>query len=400
MIRLLFIFAIAAFVSGQMARFQLANGIHVSLLDCVVGLIAITWWGRQLIQKKRIHALYTKALFVFLAVCFVSLIINTLSLSVNQLLVAFLYLLRFVAYGSLYFIAKSFTRDEKNEIMMYLLAAGVISLILGFVQFLFFDDLRSMSVFGWDIHLYRLFGMYLDPNFAGVIYCLFLILLVAFMVNSLQKNENRYHQILVAILIAATILAIVLTYSRTALVMMVTSFLAFAGITWQKKLFIPLGIVSLILVVAFSNIFVEGKNPFRVASSSERVKSMQEAMLIIQRHPVLGVGFNAYRYAQNRYNLRRSDKWEVSHADAGTDNSFLFVFATTGIVGLTAFGYLWYSIISSLYKKIKKHSDQYGIVAASLVSTVSLLMSSMFLNVLFYPYVLFWLWSLYGLTEE
>ena len=103
---------------------------------------------------------------------------------------------------------------------------------------------------------------------------------------------------------------------------------------------------------------------FRQETAIARVESWVSAIQIWRENPVLGVGFNMYRYVDG----------ETGRAGAGVDNSFLFVLATTGIIGLLAYLNMWRTIIKG----------KYAIVAV-------LFTHAMFNNALFYPWVMWWL---------
>ena len=161
-------------------------------------------------------------------------------------------------------------------------------------------------------------------------------------------------------------------------------------------------ILVLVLIVFVAFIFLspkafqtEGTNIFRIYSSQERVKSAQVAVKIIEQSPVFGVGFNAYRYAQKRYVNLNDSKWETTHSGAGTDNSFLFVLATVGIVGFVVYIYLIYKLF--LLANFKQKNPM-SIVLISVLC--GLLVNSLFINSLFYVFILQWVWILAGLTEN
>ena len=103
------------------------------------------------------------------------------------------------------------------------------------------------------------------------------------------------------------------------------------------------------LLFVVSDTSVEGLNPFRTVSSGERLKSFNEGVYIFEKNSVLGVGFNTYRYAQVRYSIRNQIGAAGSNADAGTDNSWLFVAATTGIVGLVFFCLSYFYLLKSFF---------------------------------------------------
>jgi O-antigen ligase len=162
---------------------------------------------------------------------------------------------------------------------------------------------------------------------------------------------------------------------------------------------LKLGLVFIILFVAlfllFANTNIEGLNPFRVVSSEARLKSAHEAVEIFSKSPILGVGFNSYRYAQIRYGTRSGGGVASSHADAGTDNSYLFVLATTGIVGFLFFIDFLFNIVKVSLKKIGKKEFFPEI---TLASVIGIGINCIFLNSLFYAPIMAWLFILIGIT--
>ena len=71
----------------------------------------------------------------------------------------------------------------------------------------------------------------------------------------------------------------------------------------------------------------EGVKLERMSTVWARIASWKKAWEIFSDNPIIGVGFNTYRYAQKAS--------PESHAGAGSDSSILLVMATTGI-GLRA----------------------------------------------------------------
>ncbi|HSX08851.1 MAG TPA: O-antigen ligase family protein, partial [Candidatus Saccharimonadales bacterium] len=151
--------------------------------------------------------------------------------------------------------------------------------------------------------------------------------------------------------------------------------------------------------------YSEGTNLFRTTSSNARVATSQDALIIFQKNPILGVGFNAYRYARlthpltclpaGRSSSKGGETLTVDHGGAGTDNSFLFVLATTGIVGFVAYLYLLWSMV----KVGKTNLGENPYSAVLIASLIALCVDSFFINSLFYPFILVWVWIVIALTE-
>ncbi|MBI3070128.1 MAG: O-antigen ligase family protein, partial [Candidatus Levybacteria bacterium] len=127
-----------------------------------------------------------------------------------------------------------------------------------------------------------------------------------------------------------------------------------------------------------------------------RLESTGNAIAIFKDNPLIGVGFNAYRYAQYRYGFIKGENWQIVHSGAGTDNSFLFVLATTGIIGLISYLYLWWVILKKAYFE-KSSKIISGVVFASVAG---LALNAFFINSLFFPFIMAWMWILLGLTES
>jgi len=164
----------------------------------------------------------------------------------------------------------------------------------------------------------------------------------------------------------------------------------------QLKLLIILFIISAIMFAIFSkNFYIENTNLLRIASSEARIDSAKNAIEIIKNNPILGVGFNSYRYAQIRYGFRQQTETINSHADAGTDNSFLFVLATTGIIGFIAYMLFWKRLVRIAFNN---RTSTVGIITLS--SVAGLFVNSLFINSLFFPLIMLWMWILMGLIEN
>jgi O-antigen ligase len=392
----LLLLCFVGFSVGQLVRISLGNGIAITLLDISVFLFII-YHGYLIVQKKiLVHGKLAKPIAIFLFICLLSLIVNIPHLTIKEFFPSFLYLFRFVMYISLYFVLITFRIVDRKEFIKLFIISGSVHLLLGLMQYYFYPDLRQLYFLGWDDHLYRLVGAFIDPNFEGALFAMLFNMLFLVLWN--KKNQYRSQEFLgFSILFIITLLALVLTYSRSALVMLIVSLVIYSFLLGNKKIFGAIGIVTFILIIIFSNITIEGINPLRTASVAARVSSIKEAFTIIHDNPIFGVGFNTFRYAQHRYGFRTSEAWQTSHADAGTDNSYLFVFATAGVFGFISFLYLLWSVLWFVVMTMKKESILPMVI---FVSLCGLLLDSFFVNSLFYTFFLFWIWSMLGVMES
>lgn len=375
---LLFLITLVTLLSiafGQIIKISL-----VTPLDLFVFLLVSIW----LLGKPIFKAKLTLPIFAFAGIGFFSLLINSQNLTPNQFFVSFLYLERWVFLAGIYFVVRDFDNRAKQLLLFWLAIAGVLTAALGIAQYFLYPDLRNLFYAGWDEHLYRVFGTFLDPNFAGAFFVLAFILILGLIL--------KYKSRVLIIGLALTFIATLFTYSRSAYLMFVITISVFLILVGKKRLLV----VILILFVAGvlllpKNLPSEGVNLLRIASIQSRHDSAQNALTIFKDDPVFGVGFNAYRYAQLRYGF--IEKADV-HSGGGTDNSFLFVLATTGIVGLLVFIYLLYKILA--VAKITNTITSKIVVAGIL----GLCVNSFFINSLFYESILAWFWVLIGAMEK
>ncbi len=437
LLKLLVCAAIISMPLGQVTRIGIGHYTAVTLTDLLVAVLCLCWiiflclqritWPRASLQKY---------ILLFIAILLVSLAVNIRRFELNEIFSGSLYLFRWLFYASLYFIVKGFDEKYKKKLVYLLLFAGSLFIFFGYLQYMLYPDLRNLIYLGWDDHLFRLFSTVFDPNFAAVLINLFLFLVVGMIIVNKKKSDNFFVGY-ICLFILGTI-ALLLTYSRSGYLMFAVGVLTMLFIASKKKLMIPFTIALLVgLLFIPKNLPSEGVNLLRTASIESRLTSMKQALTIIKDNPIFGVGFNMYSFAQERYEFTPQSKFSQMHSAAGTDNSFLFVLATTGIIGLVAYLLLWKKIIEVAFSHydINRHSGKRSQVpdgtwrSASRISnglrgfwtsqndgreidpkksiaiviigsSVGLFANALFLNSLFYPSVMLWMWVLIAITER
>ena len=399
-----FVILLFVFTLGETTRFDLGNSIFVKLTDFIVVVLVLAWLVKEIRHRKRDSGQgtyrMTGSILLFVFIALISLLVNIKNLSNSEFIVSFFYLARWVLYALLYYVVKSFSSEFKKKIMYILLASGALIVLFGFIQYFFYPDLRNLYYLGWDEHLHRMFSTFLDPNFAGGFFVLYFIFLAGLFKYQLEKRGKL--AMLIGIVSLFTLLAIYLTYSRSALVMLFVSSIVFLGFIKKVRWIIGLIIISAVFILLTSkSYYVENTNLFRIASVKARLDSAKIASKIIENNPVLGVGFNSYRYAQIRYGFESRQNVFANHAAAGTDNSFLFILATTGLLGLFSYLYLLFVALKQAYIVYSKTRKSVGInICLSIIvisSLFGLFANSLFINSLFYPIVMAWMWILLGL---
>lgn len=364
----------------------------------MVLLTAFVCLIHSLITKKWPTNGLTIPVLAFSALGLLSLLLNTSWLSGNAFLASLLYLLRWMAYAGLFFAVTQFDHKFKKQLTTVLLIDGLLIVILGYLQYFFFPSLKSLYTFGWDEHMYRLFSVFLDPNFAGAFFVCYFIFIAGLVYESFQKKNQQRMKVLSVVLVV-TLGAIFFTYSRSALLMLLVSSAVFLVLIKKKKLLLLLvGIMLAFTLSISSQFYIENINLFREASSKARLDNYGMALKIIADRPVFGVGFNSYRYAKDLYGIQHGWTNAPSHADAGVDNSFLFVLATTGFVGFVAYCWVLITLLRRAWRAFYHKKQVIGAVVFA--TLIGLFVNASFINSLFFPALLLWIWILSGMIDE
>jgi len=395
LLKIALLFLLALFPLLELVRIQFPFAISITLNDVLVMFVIFGWIISCGLNLRNIFKTYlAKRIALFSLVLFGSLIFNIGNLNTHELFVAFLYLGRWVCYAAVYMIVGGLKTDFKKKIKRGMAYGGGAVVVLGFLQYIFYSDLRNLYYLGWDEHLYRMFSSFLDPNYAGAFFVLYFLFLLP---RFLSEKKGKAWSLCIFFL-CLSILAIFLTYSRSAFIMFFVSLFVFSFLTKKKNLFFAVLLAFLLGVFFIKPYFsIENINLFRTASNEARIDSAQNALTIIKDYPFFGVGFNAYRYAQIRYGFREKETSFLSHADAGTDNSFLFILATAGIIGFFAFIALWISVLKKAYDSYKERKDLWDAVV--IASILGIGVDSLFINSFFYPPLLLWIWFLLGIKD-
>jgi len=412
------------FPFGQLVRLPISffgPEVRVYLGDILVGLIVGMWRigkirdnrGKDRDNKGN-RGRVERPILVFAGVATLSLVVNLPRLTFNEILVASFYLFRWIVYAGLYFVVRDIIKlktqnsklwRNKTSLLDLLILAGGLAAIFGLIQYLWFPDLRSwLEVRNWDPHYYRAYGTFFDPGYFGAIMVLSLILVAGHLFSDRQKRSGlkfsifnfqfsidsrliTYHLSLIT-----SYLALALTYSRASYLAFLVGMGVVAWKLKKRKFYAAIIGIFLLTLLLLPRPGGEGVKLEREESIRARIINWKQSLTIAKRYPAFGVGFNAYRYFQRDYGFLDQEEWRESHAGAGADSSLLFVLATTGVIGFAA--YLW--LLKRIFDVSRCQADLSGWRLAALASLIALLVHSFFLNSLFYPWIMAWMWILLG----
>jgi len=121
-------------------------------------------------------------------------------------------------------------------------------------------------------------------------------------------------------------------------------------------------------------------------SARFRLISWKNTLGFVKDNPIIGVGFNTYRFAQERKGLFDITNPLGGHSGSGADSSLLLVLATTGVIGFISYISIH---LFSIFRGIQEKAPPF------LAISFSLLAESNFINSLFYaPILLVWFFLL------
>ncbi|MBI5019006.1 O-antigen ligase family protein [Candidatus Gottesmanbacteria bacterium] len=382
------LFLVAGFAVGQVVSLPLAAGARITLLDVAVVTVLIVAAVRS--TKKRIIPSLWAPVMAFFGVTLLSLAGTYTDVPLYVTGGGLLYVLRWITYAALYWVAVGKFATARNW-NITLILAGVIMAIGGLIQYAWYPDLRNLYYLGWDPHYQRLFGTLFDPNFMGILLTLSLVTMLGWEEKSIKLRLFK------AAGITVVLSALLLTYSRSSFIAFLTGIILW-GILMHKKMLT--GIIIFIMAVSVVALpsTGEGRNLMRTVSTFARIGSAERALTLIREKPLLGHGFNLLRYVA----AERSwiDEGSVpSRAGAGLDTSLLFVGATTGVVGMLVYGWLLVSLVLlGIRAYAHKPLRAQGAVFISLIAAI--VVHSLFINSLFYPWVMAWMWLAAGALEQ
>lgn len=327
---------------GQLLRFELATGLTLYLHDPLI----IIYLLLNLLELFKENTRLIRLISYFAAAASISLLLSTKYIPLAQVGFNSLYFARLLAYLLLLpTLPHSIARERVSSL---LLISGTLTLLIGLVQYFFLPDTRYLYYLGWDDHLNRLIFPHYDPTFTGAIIALTLLLSM--------KLKTKLPTIL-------ALPALLLTYSRSIFISLIPPLLS------KNKKYLIIAAVVLVGILFLPEKFGEGTNLLRTYSIQSRATHDTKVLRIFADSNLLfGVGMNNLSHYLSPSDL-------PNHATTA-NNSYVYLLATTGILGT----FLFLKLLHALYKR-SSHKQLLFFI----------LLASMFNNILFYPFTLLWL---------
>lgn len=367
-------------------------------LDFAVPLFVGLYGLRALLKKRPVAFPKTAyyALFFFL-IGLASLLLHAENMSLGEVFGASVYGLRWISFYALSIIVFNQNSAGRTLSLWGLFALGTLLSIAGFIQLSIMPDFTSMEALGWDPHQGRLLSTWFDPNFVGG----FLAFLLPIVLGTTWEHKKARGILFpLAALFAA---ALALTLSRSAYLALLAGLFVFGLLRSVKTILVMSTVFGLMILLVnpvqerflslaenAASIFTENYT-LPDASARLRFASWKEGWLLFLEEPLLGHGYNRYKYAALELG---SLKDLHIHSASGSDSSLLSVLATTGILGFLPFFGL-YLILA--YQGWQSRKTGYG--AGFLAALCGLFIHCIFVNSLLFPLFMAPFWFAAGLLK-
>jgi hypothetical protein len=320
-------------------------------------------------------------------------------LNAGEVVYSLAYLARWVAYLGLYVAILNVARDDDaralwrtlERMILAFAGFGVFQSVFlpGFAQLVYPE--RGGDEIGWDHQGHRLVSTFLDPNFAGAL--VVILLLVHLAQLTFGVRVPRWKPVLL-------FSAVVLTFSRSSVLALLVGGLVILAARGIDRRLVRLGVGAALLALPFTPLIIRfglAYNKFSVDESAMlRTIGWLRALTVLADHPVWGVGFNTYGFVQRHYG------WRIVARDAfGLDGGLLFIAVMTGLVGLAVYVAmlaLGVRRCRRLWRDAGADPVARGIALGTGSAVVALVLHSCFSSSLLFPFLMEPLWVLFGIV--
>jgi hypothetical protein len=339
-------------------------------------------------------------LFAALGGTMAILAIPRFGLTGMQLVVSLAYLARWLVYFGVYLVVINMVRSDdvmsvwhSLETMMLVFAAfGLVQAIFlpHFAQLVYPESRVGVD---WDEQGHRLVSTVLEPNIAGAM--IILVLLVQLAQLSAGERIAMWKPTLL-------FAALVATLSRSSFLGLMVGgaiILSVRGVSRRMLRFAMLLGVLLIPAIPRALEFAAKFNKLTLADASamSRVVAWLRILDVFSDNVLFGIGFNTYRFVQVRYGYTPGEGVAASSADGG----LLFIALMTGLVGVGLYlAMLWLVIrhCRSVWRDPLADRGRQALATGIAAGTVAVCVHSLFVNSLLTPFVMEPLWILWGLA--
>ncbi len=353
--RVFFWLCLCLIIPGLLIRIPF-GGAGILLTDILLPLFSTLWIVKKIIfQEKFPNNSFILPGFIFVSVAILSWILGAWELDIKAKILSFSYIIRIISVLIFSWAAGEMVLDEhkKLNIKRFLNPFFVICLVVllfGFLQFYLFPDIGKFSTEGgWDPHTGRFLGTWMDPNYLGG----FLAFMIPLLVAQFYARKKLKSKFWMGLLVLITLYALFLTFSRSAYLAAAMGLFLFFLFYDRKMILIGLLVITMgilsserstkrvgELLGTAKSIILQDTDEVD-ATASLRIQNWQKSFELFEKYPILGIGYNTYRF-------RAAEEGVVDESyfsAGGADSTLLTILVTTGVLGFLSFFYFCTKIL-------------------------------------------------------
>lgn len=395
---------------GLLARIDIGGG-GILAIDILLPVFTTIWLGRKLIFREKIQPLswgVCAGLFLFWA--FITFWFGAADFDTKPFLLSFAYVFRLVQFLLFGFAARDLFGDLKNSwdffASFFRIVFGV--LLLGIIQFYVLPDISDFSTEGgWDPHIGRLLGTWLDPNYLAGFFGFVIPLVLAFFCQAIDEKKNSRVWGL-GILLFGLVFGLFLTFSRSGYLAAGMGIFLFFLFRNPKVLLI--GFLGMVLAISlndraqkrveelsgtFSAILFQQTDEID-PTASLRLQNWKKSVSLFEKNPIMGIGYNTYRYKAAEEGIVDESYFSAG----GADSTHLTVLVTMGLVGIFLYVLWIFRMIGRqlfLFFRTKKYR---WIHLGAFAGGISLFLHASFVNSLFFPLIFVPVVAVFGVLDR
>ncbi len=347
--------------------FFLALFPSISAAAVLVGIL--TWFFRlQIDNRFRLRSLpFDIPVIIFVVLGAISVFVSparSFELITNYFGIVGIYILTYTLIGQ-----NIRTQEQMLQLAKALALSAFLVVLYGYFQFLFGVDIADMKWVDGEAFpelRKRVFSTLENPNvlagYLDVMICLALGLFV--------KVAGRTPKVIFALVIAALVACLAMTYSRGAFLSIAIVFVI-CGILKDRRILILFAILLGFLIYSDSTFVHRILSIFTTSTDSSeglRLGIWVSTISMIADHPFIGIGWGGFKFIYPQYNYYLQDtSIVIYHAH----NLYLQTAAEVGIVGAMAYFWFFFGTIfqsvtvnaSERYSKLKQDAKSLAEIA-------------------------------------
>jgi hypothetical protein len=342
-----------------------------------------------------------KLMVAFATVGFVSALwaVPRFGLSGLALLVSLAYLVRWFVYFLVYLVVINIVRgDDVMAVWRSLEAMMLVFAVFGIIQSIFIPHFaqvvypESRVFVDWDEQGHRLVSTMLEPNIAGSMIMLMLL------VNVAQLSAGERVAVWKPLIFFAALVASLSRSSFLGLAVGLTVIVAVRGVSRRMLRFGAVVGVAFLAALPRLVDYAMRFNKLSVsdASAMSRVINWLRALEVWADNPILGIGFNTFGFVVERYGGIRAGAGSYS-----SDGGLLFIAVMTGVVGLALYVAMLVYVFRScrrVWRDAELPASWRALAVGVGAGVPAILAHATFVNSILTPFVMEMLWVLWGLV--